>query len=179
MIVCLGWGSLIWDPRELPVGEWHREGPAVNVEFVRQSSGDRLTRALDGAANAVPSLWARMTENRLAAAVRALAARERITGSVDKNIGRWSAGKADPPNISDLGSWAAKQGVDHVIWTALGAKFQGEDGRAPSAEEAVAYLQRLAGEGKADNAQEYVCKAPVDTVYRRRIVRSLGWTPVD
>ena len=105
--------------------------------------------------------------------------RERITGSVDRNIGRWSTGAADPPNITDLGSWAAERDVDHVIWTALRAKFQRQDGRAPTADEAVAYLQRLSDEGKADKAEEYVCKAPVDTADRRRIVRSLWWTPVD
>ena len=176
MIACLGWGSLFWDSDGLPVGEWQREGPAVNVEFVRQSRGDRLTLVLHGDADAVPSLWARMTVNSLDAAMRELARRERTTV---QNIDRWSTGDPDPRNIADLGAWATRQGVDDVIWTALEPRFQGEDGRAPTADEAVAYLQRLSDEGKAGKAEEYVCKAPVDTVYRRRIFRSLGWTPVD
>ena len=175
MIACLGWGSLIWDPRELPVGEWQPEGPAVNVEFVRQSSGDRLTLVLHGDADAVPSLWARMSVDRLDAAVQALAVREGITGNVDKNIGRWFPGAADPPNIGDLGSWATRQGIDDVIWTALGPRFQHDDGRAPTADEAVAYLRKLFDEGKAAKAEEYVRLAPVDTAYRRHFVRSLGW----
>jgi len=28
MIVCLGWGSLIWDHRDLPIGGgWRNDGP--------------------------------------------------------------------------------------------------------------------------------------------------------
>ena len=182
MIACLGWGSLIWDPRELPVGEWQPAGPAVNVEFVRQSSGDRLTLALHGEADAVTSLWARMTVDRLDAAVEALAAREKITGSVDKNIGRWRTGAPDPPNIANLGTWAEEQGIDSVIWTALGPKFQHTDGRprtaAPTVHDAVAYLRRLSNDGRAANAHEYVRRAPVDTAYRQRIVCSLRWASV-
>lgn len=180
MIACLGWGSLIWDPRELPVGEWQLEGPEVNVEFVRQSSRNRLTLALHGEADAVTSLWARMTVDRLDAAVVALATRE---GTTVYNIGRWSTGASDPSNIADLGSWAARQGIDSVIWTALGPNFRHNDGRprtaAPTADDVVAYLRQLSNDGKAANAAEYVRRAPVDTAYRQRIVDSLGWAAVD
>ena len=176
MIGCLGWGSLIWDPRELPVGEWQPQGPEVNVEFVRQSSRDRLTLAIHGEADAVTSLWARMTVDRLDAAVVALAKRE---GTTVHNVGRWSTGASDPANVANLGSWAAQQGIDSVIWTALGPKFQHNDGRprtaAPTADDAVAYLRQISNEGKAAKAEEYVRRAPVDTAYRQRIVRSLGW----
>ena len=67
MIVCLAWGSLIWNPGELPVaGAWRRNGPDVRVEFVRKSRRDRLTLVLDKATDAVPSLWAPLvvTESR-------------------------------------------------------------------------------------------------------------------
>ena len=104
---------------------------------------------------------------------------EGITGSVDKKIGRWSTGAPDPPNSADLGSWAMQQGITDVIRTALGPKFQHVDGRAPTADHAVAYLQKLSDEGKAGKAEEYLRRAPIDTAYRRRIVHSLGSTLVD
>src|SRR6185312_7302266 len=47
-IVILGWGSLIWDPRELPrEGTWIQQGPLLPIEFSRISSDARLTLVID------------------------------------------------------------------------------------------------------------------------------------
>jgi hypothetical protein len=34
-IVCIGWGSLVYEPRELACGRWHDDGSSLPVEFVR------------------------------------------------------------------------------------------------------------------------------------------------
>ena len=210
MIVCLGWGSLIWDLDGLPVekleggvpvprwvlspegediGDWKPDGPQVRVEFARQSGEerDRLTLVLHDAAERQPSLWARMTVATLDEAVRALTKREyrgiaewNIDSWSNNNIGRWSNDKADPPDIPGLGAWASDRDIQDVIWTALRPKFCGLPSVAPTEDQAVAYLKKLSGERKADEAKKYVRRAPpqIDTAYRRRIVRCLGWTPV-
>ena len=41
MIVCLGWGFLIWTPGDLPVGDWRDEGPESRWNL----SGSRRTTA--------------------------------------------------------------------------------------------------------------------------------------
>ena len=123
MIVCLAWGSLIWNPGELPVaGAWRRNGPDVRVEFVRKSRRDRLTLVLDKATDAVPSLWAPLVVTDQDEAVRKLAEREGDKNPLPtERIGQWPG--TVPETIIDLDSWAAAQGVQYVIWTDLPPRF--------------------------------------------------------
>ena len=178
----------VLSPEGDDVGDWKPDGPQVRVEFVRQSGkeGDRLTLVLYDAAERQPSLWARMTVEDPREAVRALARREyraiaeeKIDSWSKKNIGRWSEDDADPPGIPGLSIWASGRNIQHVVWTKLQPKFCGLP-VAPTADQAVAFLRRLSDERKASAAEKYVRRAPpqIDTAYRRRIVRYLGWTPV-
>jgi len=58
MIVYLGWGSLVWQPRDLPVvGGWREDGPPVQVEYLRQSANGRLTLVLNPNTSALRSFW--------------------------------------------------------------------------------------------------------------------------
>ncbi len=73
IIACLGWGSLIWDTRTLPVRrQWFMDGPFAPVEFTRQSSDGRITLVIDRNAHPVRLLWAQMATTDLAHARESL-----------------------------------------------------------------------------------------------------------
>ncbi len=177
-IACLGWGSLVWNPGELPHrSQWHPDGPQVRVEFVRQSGGEhgRITLVILSSAEQVASLWAEMNCADATAGKEALRIRE---GKPHRHhIGLWESGNPDPRSLPGLTEWAAARDIDAVVWTDLPPKFQGEDGRVPTIEEVVAYLDALPDEAKAA-AIEYIQRAPtqIDTAYRREIARAIPET---
>ena len=186
-IGCLGWGSLIWDPRDLPFrGIWFRDGPLVPIEFARQSKDDRITLVLVPGRPVVRSLWSVLSvrsldEAQLDEAQTALAKRE---GTGKENIGVWKTGTADANTglqvCQTIGQWATGLALDAVVWTALPPKFKDEQERVPTVREVVGHLSNLPHE-KRRNAEEYIRRAPrqIDTDYRRQIEADLHWTPVD
>ena len=175
-IACLGWGSLIWDSRELPVRRyWFEDGPLVSLEFARQSQDRRITLVVVRTVRPVRSLWALMDCSTLDSAKTSLMYRE---GTKKKEyIGGWSQGNPDPVAISGLGAWAIARNLHAVVWTALPPKFQNCD-RLPSEAEVIAYLADLRG-AERDVAERYVRRTPrqIDTEYRRRIEADLHWYP--
>ena len=176
-IACLGWGSLIWDPRDLPIrGCWFDDGPLIPLEFARQSVDDRITLVISPDARPVRSLWNLMDSDNLEDAKEQLRLREGRTKP--KYIGNWSRGKRSPDRIPDLREWTLARNLDSVIWTALPPRFKGEDHRQPGVEEVLGHLRALSGTAR-DKAEEYIRRAPrqIDTAYRRRIEAELHWLP--
>jgi hypothetical protein len=180
-IACLGWGSLVWDPRELAIQrQWFKDGPLIRVEFARQSQDGRITLVLTKCANPVRSLWAVMDSTNLASAKSDLRKREGIPESnEEKHIGSWSVSQPSPALIPSLAEWSSARGVAHVIWTNLPPKFNGEE-REPSSYQVVVYLAGLVG-AQREVAERYVRFTPrqIDTTYRRRIEAVLQWTALD
>jgi len=178
-IVCLGWGSLIWDSRELniPSEEWHEDGPALPVEFSRKSSDGRMTLIIDEQASPQVVLWAELKQEDLDDARCLLARRE---GTKFKNIHFARVGDSSG-NSSEINSkvanWLKIKDLDVAIWTGLS---YGGNGERPGASQVIEHLQKLKGCGR-ERAEKYVRKAPVqiDTEYRRKIEAKLGWTPRD
>jgi hypothetical protein len=174
-IACLGWGSLVWDPRGLPIQRrWFVDGPFVQVEFVRKSQDGRITLVLDSSAIPVRALWAVMDYPDLADAKDALRRRE---GGNLSDIGAWSQGDDSPAFISGLPQWATARGVQAVVWTALPPKFDSQNEQPPTVDQVLRYLGGLTGATR-DAAERYIRFAPrqIDTVYRRRIEAEFQWT---
>ena len=177
-IACLGWGSLVWDPRELPIQrEWFADGPFVQVEFARQSDNGRMTLVLEASAPPVRSLWAVMDHTDITVARTALRKREDMTKKREAEIQGWSQGESSQELIADLPEWAASHGVEGVVWTALPSKFDREERRTPTMEQVLEYLRGLTGTTR-DEAERYIRCAPrqIDTPFRRRIEAALNWT---
>jgi len=178
-IACLGWGSLVLDPRELPIQRhWFEDGPLVSVEFARQSQDGRITLVIEQNAAPVRSLWAVMDTSDLKIAREALRSRESTSRDKPQHIGDWSVGNPPPVSIPQVGKWASANQIDAVVWTALSAKFGGKE-TTPSEDDVVGYLRSLRGT-RRDNAERHIRLAPrqIDTAYRRRIEAVLGWAPL-
>ena len=128
-IVCFGWGSLIWDPRSLPIQrQWFEDGPSAPVEFTRQSSDGRMTLVIEPTASAVRLLWALMLPGDLQSATEALRDREGIKGAEwTSRIGSWQKGRAAPAAIPDLPQWAEASGVDAALWTGARAAIRWQE----------------------------------------------------
>ena len=197
-IVCLGWGSLVWDPGDLPIEyttpierAWLLDGPHLPVEFARHSNGGRMTLVLLPDRRLVPVLWSEMLVTDLDAAKRSLAMREcrrrdrqpvaedRIQRFVDESCGCWTRNDDFRSQCADVvRQWAAHRDVEAVIWTDLPARFNGINGQVPTSEQVIEFLRHREGQER-QNAMEYIRKAPkqISTEYRSQIEEQLQWMP--
>lgn len=180
-VACLGWGSLIWDPRTLAMqGGWLTDGPLIHVEFGRQSRDGRITLVLCEEAAPVPALWAMMATADPVQAMASLRDREGIPpGDAARFVGVWSRGQPAPAGIPALDTWAEARGLAHVIWTNLPPRFHDRE-RQPGCDEVLAYLAGLDGAERMA-AERYVRHAPrqIRTACRSLIEQMLGWTALD
>lgn len=184
-IACLGWGSLIWDPQDLPIQRcWFKDGPLLPIEYARHSRNNCITLVIVPVARYVRTLWTPMLTNDIDTAKKKIAEREGIR--IEENITKYIAhlnvngsfdGKDPIANI--IGRWASSLGLDAVVWTNLPPKFNGEVGRIPTVEEVISFLNIQSSETKK-RAEEYIRRSPlqIDTEYRRRIEAELNWTPL-
>jgi len=183
-IACIGWGSLVWRPERLPLrGGWCKGGPSLPVEFARQSENKRITLVICPGRSQVPTRWAILDVPDVLSAKRELGLREwdralKNPSWIEENIGYWecTTGARHGMEADAIAAWASAQGVAGVVWTSLPCKANGVNGVMPTEDYVIDSLRALHGKER-DLAEEYVRKAPpeIDTPYRRRITRELGW----
>ena len=176
--VCLGWGSLIWEPGDLPIShEWREDGPKMPLEFARKSNDGRMTLVVCKQGTVCPTLWNTLSSTSLEEARDALAKREGLPSN--KNAAFWTCYGASGHHGSDLvEAWANKLGFAGVVWTGLPPKspVTDQNNDHPSIEDVISHLSGLTGHS-ANRAEEYVRRAPdqIATAYRTRLVEEFGW----
>ena len=183
-IACIAWGSLVWDPRELPcVPPWRDDGPLLPVEFARESADRRITLVICDGVPTVRCSWSPLTATTLSDARRALGLREfgrPDAPGIDRCIGWWDRATDDARGrqADVIAAWAASHDLSGVVWTDLPPRFGGVEGRVPAVDQVLTHLRALPADAR-QRAETYVRRAPVqtDTLVRRRIAAELGWTP--
>lgn len=179
-IVCIAWGSLLWKPQGLKLASgWHPGGPPLPLEFVRQSDDSpELALVLCESARLAPTYWAYLATDDLDAARAMLGAREKIAPGRLEWIGSIppTDGAQEDPRVK---AWLRARRIDAAVWTAVPPKFDGENGRVPTAGEVLAWLDSRSGEQRAA-AEDYIRRTPahIDTLYRRAVEARLGWRPL-
>ena len=173
-IAIIGWGSLIWDPRDLPrEGIWQAGGPKLPIEFSRVSKDCRLTLVIDEKGVEVPTQFVLSPRTSLDDALNDLASREGThrakIGFVDL-LNNESSHRKYPEQVDvsvQLTKWCKKKRFDAALWTALVPNFKEQTGRDFDVDNAVAYLKGLP-KGARKNALKYIDCAPEEVETRLR-----------
>lgn len=177
-IAILGWGSLIWQPKELNYNKefgWKDDGPYLPIEFARISNNGRLTLVITENDTEVQTLYTLSNYKTTEEAVLDLAVRE---GAGRKSIGFYDKTKKE---FSDLNfpfrdkiiEWVDRTDFDAVIWTNL------EENWEEKTKDRIEYLKSLKGTTSA-LAEEYIRKTPeqIRTNLRQEIATQLNWPPI-
>ncbi|WP_395056653.1 DUF2972 domain-containing protein [Flavobacterium sp.] len=188
-IAILGWGSLIWQPKDLKFNKeigWQNDGPMLPIEFARISKDSRLTLVITPEGTEVQTLFAVSKYETREEAVLDLAVREgsgrNSIGYYDKSKNVFSHNVFFKQNIID---WINTNDFDAVIWTNLGENWdikneKGEIIRTINSDNRIDYLKELKGD-KNVLAEEYIRKTPeqIRTKYRGLIEEELNWKPIN
>jgi hypothetical protein len=177
-IAILGWGSLVWDKRDLSIrGRFKTGGPRLPLEFSRKSSDGRLTLIIDES-HGMPSVPTRYAISRFHHLEDAICDLQHREGAQSKDIGLMSTGGGEqrPPQSKvaekAIADWLKRnqETIDVVIWTNLGPNKN----FSFSCEVAERYLKSLRGVCR-EKAIEYLVRAPkeVKTPLRNRMIQWL------
>lgn len=179
-IAILGWGSLIWQPKELNYNkefDWKDNGPSLPIEFARISNNGRLTLVITKDGTELQTLYTLSNYKNIEEAVLDLAERE---GSDRKSIGSYEKEKKEFSDVNfpfkdKIIEWINTTDFKAVIWTNHEENWQTKT----NYKDRIEYLKSLKGE-TSTLAEEYIRKTPeqIRTEYRLKIEEQLNWLPI-
>ncbi|MCP9290568.1 hypothetical protein [Gracilimonas sediminicola] len=185
-IVILGWGSLIYEPRELSeqiIGTWIEDGPKLPIEFSRVSSSRKkaLTLVIDpDNGSKIKTSYIISKREKIKDCVEDLRKRE---GTSINRIGvidlkdRYEKRFKYPKVAEKIQDWAEHKNIATVVWTDLPSNFAEESNNEEtfSVENAIKHLNSLKPDGLLE-AKKYIKKAPrfVATPLRAKL-NSTNW----
>jgi hypothetical protein len=174
-IAILGWGSLIWNAKDLNYNNeigWIDAGPFLPIEFSRISKNRSLTLVISKDGCRVQTLYSLSNEKTINAALENLRKRE---GTNINNVGYYLKFSREffPPSFEhkqNILDWIEDKDFDAVIWTDLKENWK------DFAKNRIEYLKSLDKEDKT-NAKKYIENAPkqIETDIRKEIREQLDW----
>jgi len=188
-IAIIGWGSLIWDPRELKTkSPWVDDGPDLPVEFARKSNNGRVTLVVYFGVDPSRTCWVLSKFDKLDDAREDLRKRENSSNVLVIHGVTKNGEPIGPPDgltsvFDSVKTWLRGKrelGLDAAIWTGLKSNWGDfpELAQPFSPGAVVAYLKTLDGKGM-ELAKKYFVKAPrwIETPVRTKVIEELGWVP--
>ena len=189
-IAILGWGSLVKEPRGLPVeGAWQPDGPNLWIEFSRISTKGKRARCLtlvldERRGTEVTTLHVPSSRTQLPQAIADLQEREGTNpddiGFCEVAAGRYASTALGrhPKSCERIRAWARQKGFDAVIWTALSPRFKDAIGIPFTPAAALDYLNGLPAVTK-ELALQYIHSAPEQTMtaFRRLLLKETTREP--
>lgn len=189
-IVILGWGSLIWEPKDLNYDEefgWIYDGPTLPIEFARISNNGRLTLVITENGSLNKTFYTFSNSNLSFEEVfENLRIREGKCNR--KDIGFYKA-ETDEFHSDDfkykeeIRNWSKEKKIKNIIWTDLPEKWSCKNENDEiiniNPNERIKYLKNLISDRK-ELAEEYVRKTPpqIKTNFRKLIEEQLNWKSI-
>jgi hypothetical protein len=185
-IAILGWGSLLWDPKELKLAApFEHNGPRLPIEFCRISQNRRLTLIIDETFGTLCRTYAAASAfGTLEEAMENLRLREEMTSAADIGFITVAAQERNPaaterhPHaVETIADWALHAGYDAAIWTALESHFERHTREPFSVNAAMRFLEELEQNDKPAFARalEYIRRAPEATQTPLRDAAAAQW----
>lgn len=177
-IVIIGWGSLIWCPGPLQIKScWHRDGPALPIEFARVSKDGRLTLVIHPGSKHQQTLWATAVSRDIDLARHNLCEREGTDSRLIHSAtaaGEFSDGVGNEVRDA-IANWLRERPhLQGCVWTGLASNWRDKQKSDFSVPLAIQYLRVLPDPARA---REYIQNTPgqIQTAVRTAAREQLQW----